>query len=187
MVSPPNRRRAAAGRRRPRVRDGSRNGSRGSAVLCLDSDNDGEGDGRFSSSSNNGATARAVVEKLDAVSADQHIRPFHSGVDGRGDGDRGAEGEHEGRPEERSKKRPLDGGGFRKRGKTTPPPPPPPPSSWLALRTALHERYRDSEEHKAAEQTETEAAERGRCGRGGSGSNRGCGGWGGEIMCPGLR
>lgn len=59
-------------------------------------------------------------------------------------------------------------------------------ASWLALRRALHERYRDSEEHRAAEHTAADASERG-WGLGGSGSKGGNGGWGGEVMSPGLR
>ena len=188
VVSPPNRRRAAAGRRRPKVRGGSRNGSRGSVVLRLDHDNDDESDLRVWSSSSCGAAAMPGTGKLDAVSANQRTRPTRGGDAGGGGVGGGVHGEHEGNPEERSKKRPLAGEGPRKRGKMTPPPPPPPlPSSWLALRKALHERYRDSEEHKAAEQTEAEAAERGRRGWGGSGSNGRRGGWGGEVMLPGLR
>lgn len=50
--------------------------------------------------------------------------------------------------------------------------------SWLALRKALHESYRDFEETGVAEQTAAEA-------RRGSGS-RGAG-WGGEVLAPGLR
>lgn len=50
--------------------------------------------------------------------------------------------------------------------------------SWLALRRALHEGYRDFEETGVAEQTAAEA-------RRGSGS-RGAG-WGGELLTPGLR
>eukprot|EP00903_Cladosiphon_okamuranus_P013714 g12770.t1 len=187
VVSPPNRRSAAAGRRRPKVRDGSRNGSRGSVVLRLDNDNDDEGGERVSSRRNSGDTASAGVKKLDTVSADRRIRSAHGGVDGGGGGVGGQDWEHKGRTEDRSRKRPLDGGGSRKTGKTAPPPPPPLPSSWPARRRALHERYRDSEEHKAAEQTEAEGAERRRCRRGGSGPSRGQSGWGGELMCPGLR
>lgn len=180
VVSPPNRRRSAAGRRRPKVRDGSRNGSGGSVVLRLDHDSDDEGDRRVLSCSNGGATTRAGIDKLGAVAAGQCTMRIGGGDVGSGvgcGGGAGGGGEHEGRPEERLKKRPLAAGGSRKRSKTTPPPPPPPSSSWLALRRALHERYRDSEEHKAAEQTEADAR----------GTNGGRGGWGGEVMSPGLR
>lgn len=188
VASPPNRRRSSAGRRRPKVRDGSRNGTRGSVVLRLDHDNDDDGDAG-GSGSRHGVIAAAEIEELGAVSADQRIRPTRvgdacgPGGGGGGSGRGGAERQHEGSLEERSKKRPLAAGGSRKRGRTTPPP----PSSWLALRRALHERYRDSEEHRAAEQTEAEAAEKGRRGWGGSGPNGGRGGWGGEVMSPGLR
>lgn len=100
----------------------------------------------------------------------------------------------------RSGDHPVDGGS-EKRGKLCLPRPPPlPPSlqataqssktkgaaSWLALRRALHDRYRDSEEHRAAEQTAAGATERG-WSSGGSGSKGGRGGWGGEVMSPGLR
>lgn len=59
-------------------------------------------------------------------------------------------------------------------------------TSWLALRRALHERYRDSEEHRAAEQTAADATERG-WGLGGLRSKGGRGGWEGDEMSPGLR
>eukprot|EP00752_Nemacystus_decipiens_P006895 g6193.t1 len=188
VASPSNRRRSAAGRRKPKVRDGSRNGSRGSVVLHLDHDNKDEGGGRVSGVGKLGATAAEEIGELGAVSANQRVRTIDDNdADVRGGGGGGwGEGEHEGRIEAHSKKRPLAAGGSRKRGKTTPPPPPP-PSSWLALRRALHERYRDSEEHRAAEQTEAEAAERERHGWGGSGTNGARGGRGGEVMYPGLR
>lgn len=50
--------------------------------------------------------------------------------------------------------------------------------SWLAFRKTLHERYRDFEEHGAAEKTAADA-------RQGLGS-RGAG-WEGEVLAPGLR
>lgn len=157
-------------------------------ILRLDHDEDEVGDGGDMSSGSHGATTRAEIETFGAVPAGRPIR----GGRGGGGGGGWAEGQHECKPEEPSKKRPLGGGGIAaqpvdrgsgKRGKTTPPP----PSSWLSLRRALHERYRDSEEHRAAEQTEAEAAERGRRSWGGPGPNGGRGGWGGEVMYPGLR
>ena len=97
-----------------------------------------------------------------------------------------------------SRKRPLEGsgesltgwpdGGRASPSSTLPQPPPPPPpqrkiggkveSSWLTLRKALHERYRDFQENGAAEQAAL-VADRG---SGSKGS-----GWSGEVLLPGLR
>lgn len=50
--------------------------------------------------------------------------------------------------------------------------------SWLTLRKALHERYRDFQENGAAEQAASEADR---------GSESKGSGWGGEVLLPGLR
>lgn len=94
-------------------------------------------------------------------------------------------------PAENSGHHPTKGAVFGKSGKFTPPPPPrrslqtKGESSWLALRKALHERYRDCEERGAAEQAAAEALERGR--GGGSWSNGGNASSAGETISPGLR
>lgn len=162
VASPENRRRAGAGRRRPNPRDGS---TKRCVVLSLDGPDGGDnGDGK-AEQGGGGADKRS----------------------------RGA-GEEEGPSRRRSRKRPLGGSGesltgWSEGGKANPASPPPPPlpqrrvggkveGSWLTLRKALHERYRDFQENGAAEQAASEADR----GSGSKGS-----GWGGEVLLPGLR
>ncbi|CAB1120076.1 unnamed protein product [Ectocarpus sp. CCAP 1310/34] len=188
VASPPNRRRTAAGRRMPKVRHGARNRNGGVVVLCLhNDDNDRE------------AFTSGAAIKPAASSLGSSVR--RAGV--REDQQKAEDGEH-------LRKRllpvaslahPSNESLSRKRNKAPPPPQPRSlhtaagafrgsrskgESSWLALRRALHERYRDSEEHGAAEQAAAEAAEHGRGGRAGS-SKVGRGGCGGEVMSPGIR
>ncbi|CAM9146110.1 unnamed protein product [Ectocarpus fasciculatus] len=203
VASPPNRRRSAAGRRMPKVRDGARNRNGGVVVLRLDDDdNDRE-------SSTSGAAVKPAASSRGsnvrrAGAAVHRIGVGVGGSAGVGEGQQHPElGEHPGK-----RLLPTEIGGHpsyeclsRKRTKVSPPPQPRSlhtaagalgasnskgESSWLALRRALHERYRDSEEHGAAEQAAAEAAEHGRGGRGGS-SKGGRGGCGGEVMSPGVR
>lgn len=204
VASPPNRRRAAAGRRMPKVRDGARNRNRGVVVLCLhdDGDNDRE------------ASTSGAAIKPAASSRGSSVRRAGAAVHdiGVGVGVSAGVGEDQQQPEvgEHPRKRllpveslahPSNQSLSRKRNKAHPPTQPRSlhtaagafrgsrskgESSWLALRRALHERYRDSEEHGAAEKAAAEAAENGRGGRAGS-SKVGRGDCGGEVMSPGIR
>ncbi|CAN0260853.1 unnamed protein product, partial [Ectocarpus sp. 12 AP-2014] len=204
VASPPNRRRAAAGRRMPKVRDGARNRNGGVVVLCLHDDDDDDQE----ASTSGAAIRRAACSRGSSVRrAGAAVRDIGVGV-----GVSAGVGEDQQQPEggEHPRKRllpveslahPSNGSLSRKRNKAPPPPQPRSlhtaagafcgsrskgESSWLALRRALHERYRDSEEHGAAEKAAAEAAEHGHGGREGS-SKVGRGGCGGEVMSPGIR
>lgn len=187
----------------PKVRDGARNRNGEVVVLCLDDDdNDGEASTSGAAIKSAASSRGSSVRRAGAAIPDIGI-----GVDasvGVGEGQQQPElGEH---PRQRllpveSRGHPSDESLSRKRNKASPPPQPRSlhtatgafrgsrsrgESSWLALRRALHERYRDSEEHEAAEQAAADAAEHGRGGRAGS-SKGGRGGCGGEVMSPGIR
>ncbi|CBN75167.1 similar to coiled-coil domain containing 111 [Ectocarpus siliculosus] len=204
VASPPNRRRAAAGRRRPKVRDGARNRNGRVVVLRLHDDDDNDREA---------PTSGAAISPA-ASSRGSSVRRARAAVHdiGVGVGVCAGVGEDQQQPEvgEHPRKRllpveslahPSNESLSGKRNKALPPPQPRSlhtaagvfrgsrskgESSWLALRQALHERYRDSVEHGAAEQTAAEAAEHGRGGRAGS-SKGGRGGCGGEVMSPGIR
>lgn len=146
MVSPPNHRRAAAGRRRPNVRNIPRNGP---VLLALA----GRGSGNNHGDANPGYAQR---------------------TGGKSAGGSGMK---------RSRVVDKDLGG--KRRQETPPARPglgkQAESSWLALRLALHERYREFQEDGAAQASAAEAI--GRAGTGGGNA----GGGHGELLAPGLR
>lgn len=174
----------------PKVRDRSRKRASGPVVLHLD-DDDGNGDdapGVGEELAGGERAGRATVSKLSSL---EQTRIQGGGGDGGGSY----------ALEERPKKRPLlaedskrfsaENGGSGKDGKFTPSPPPrrslqtKGESSWLALRKALHERYRYCEERGAAEQAAAQAFEQGR--GGGLGLNGGNGNSAGEIFSTGLR
>ncbi|CAM9198216.1 unnamed protein product, partial [Ectocarpus sp. 13 AM-2016] len=205
VASPPNRRRAAAGRRMPKVRDGARNRNGGVVVLCLHDDDDDD---------DREASTSVAAIKPAVSSRGSSVRRAGAAVHdiGVGVGVRAGVREDQQQPEvgEHPRKRLLpveslahtSNEGLSRKINKAPPPPQPRSlhtaagafrgsrskgeSSWLALRRALHERYRDSEEHGAAEKAAAEAAEHGHGGRAGS-SKVGRGGCGGEMMSPGIR
>ncbi|CAN0480055.1 unnamed protein product, partial [Ectocarpus sp. 8 AP-2014] len=204
VTSPPNRRRAAAGRRMPKLRDGARNRNGGIVVLCLHDDDDNDQEAFTSGAAVKPAASSRGSSVRRAGAADHDIGVGVGASAGVGEDQRQPEvGEHRRKrllPVE-SLAHPSNESLSRKRNKAPPPPQPRSlhtaagafrgsrskgESSWLALRRALHERYRDSEEHGAAEKAAAEAAEHGSGGRAGS-SKFGRGGCGGEAMSPGIR
>lgn len=147
MVSPPNRRRAAAGRRQPKVRNIPHTGP---VLLAL---------GDCDSSKDHGDANPEYTKKLGGKS------PVGRGMKRpRVDTKDSAEK----RGQEASSSRSP---GLGKQAEI----------SWLALRLALHERYREFQEDGAAQASAAEAIERAGTGTANTKGDHG------ELLSPGLR